>query len=196
MRSLALVTTAALTLLAPLAAQAADVESAAYDVDRSRLVLAGSDLTTIDDVTLTDDEGVETSLTFRLTRERDPRIVAKVPDDTPGTYRLRVYASSTLEDQMDVAVPSVAGAISKGAFVRRTGTQTCLVSKCTLTVACPSGYRAISGGFEKLTFNTALIDIDSSRSVGASQWAIDYRKTNSSTYSISVGAEVLCLAQD
>lgn len=193
------VTRAAAAVLATLVsstALAVDVESAAYDVDDNRLVLAGVDLRDVDDVTVANVNGKETSIAFRLTRERNPRIVAQLTDDTPGTYRLRVYSNTVLQDEMDVSVPSRAGSVSREATTQRTNSTTCLVSKCTVYARCPNGYRAIGGGFRKLTFNAALIDVDASYAADATRWRVDFRKSNPNTYSISLEAQAICLKQN
>lgn len=192
--ALALATFGAALVSAP--ALATEAESAVYDIDEGEVIIAGTDLRDVDDVTLTSTTGKEASLAFSLTRERTPRIVAELPDDTPGTYRLRLYDDGALLDEMDVAVSSTAGAVSRDAIVQVTTAATCLTTKCSLVMRCPAGYVAIGGGFEKLTFNSALIMIDGSRPVAGGAWQVDYRKSNSSTYSIALRAYGTCLAQN
>jgi len=191
-----LVSAALFAALVPATALAVEVESAVYDADDNELIIAGVDLSLVDDVTLTDFAGRETSLSFTYTRERSQRIVAQLVGNAPGTYRLRVYSNTVLQDEMDVSVHSSAGAVSRGAITQRTLSATCLVTKCTIDVRCPNGFRAISGGFRKLTFNSALIKIDDSYPYGADRWRVVFRKENSSTYSIALEAYAVCLKQD
>ena len=192
----------ALCILAPASALGADVQSAVYDADSVELILTGSGLSAIDDVTLTDEEGKETSVSFSFTGNRNEGIVATIDGSrgterfryvAPGTYRLRLYTNSVLQDEMDVAIPSIAGSVSRGAIVKRERAMRCFAAKCTIAVRCPSGYRAISGGFRKLSNNFRLLDITASGPLGADRWAVDVRKVDIKTWAVDAAASVICL---
>lgn len=176
-----------------------DIEAVQVDTVRNTLTVAGGGLGDVDELTLTNDSGEEIILPFEL-RKVSRSVVAlkaKLQDDAPGTYRLRVYSNNQLADQLDVTVTaSAAHALNSASVVQVENNAVCDGTRCSVLMECPAGYAVVGGGYYEQGYAHpfyADTTLPISRPEGSNAWRIEAKAINPKVHHTYVKGYAVCV---
>jgi len=172
----------------PLTAGAADLRAATYQPAAKRFVLKGDGLTDVSRVTLADSSGEQAEVQFTV-RTSDAQRVGYVwlNDDTPGTYRMRLYDDQKqLVDTMDVTVPPPVPEV-----MQVTSNETCNAKACTAVAVCPQGWVVMGGGFRMVGYYDTVTTMNGP--TDDRSWQVDVEAVNQNAYWTVAEAYAICL---
>lgn len=189
MRSV-LIALAAIALSLP--AAAVEIESVTVEHTKNTLHIAGSELHSVETLSLTDEGGGEVFLRYTVTRGG---LSAKVDDLEPGTYRLRAYGKPGFMSELPISMSNpVADAVDSDAFSAIQATSHCSGTSCAVNVICPRGTRVTGGGFMHVGYYD--IFVNASYPVSGRVWRVEAEALNPKAHFTSIRGYAVCVQSE